>query len=51
MTSEQRQILVQRESERARYHLTQADEMLSLWQPTVNITHVTTLYKHCLLVM
>lgn len=38
MTSEQRQILVQRESERARYHLIQADEMLSLghWDLAAN---------------
>lgn len=30
MTTEQRQLLVQREAERARQHLAQADEMLLL---------------------
>jgi uncharacterized protein (UPF0332 family) len=38
MTPEQRQILVQRESVRARHHLAQADEMLSLghWDIAAN---------------
>lgn len=38
MTSEQRQILVQRETERALHHLAQADEMLTLghWDMAAN---------------
>lgn len=38
MTPEQRQTLVQRETERARHHLAQADEMLSLghWDLAAN---------------
>lgn len=38
MTPEQRHILVQREAERARHHLAQADEMLSLrhWDLAAN---------------
>ena len=38
MTSEQRRILVQRESDRARHHLAQADEMMTLghWDMAAN---------------
>lgn len=38
MTPEQRQILVQREADRARHHLAQADEMLTLghWDMVAN---------------
>lgn len=38
MTPEQRQILVQREADRARHHLAQADEMLTLghWDMAAN---------------
>ena len=38
MTSELRQILVQRETDRARHHLAQADEMLTLghWDMAAN---------------
>ena len=38
MTPEQRLLLVQREAERARYHLAQADEMLELhyWDLAAN---------------